>query len=790
MSAEERLSPKTFYLNEEHELSRDEKEIGGRVPQYTDVDWRVKGTTISDSLRSASSKIQASHDPLKSSRYFLLAQPEERLAKSSKDKTKAKDGKIYEATAFAQKHSRVFKRLGMDLVGVTDSGSAVVHLKPEVLTQLTNTAEALDNLGLREKSRWATISRFDLVPIQAKIDLDWLHSMKPATVEEGIIELQPLLTRSEIESIFRAIIATFKPTSGERPVGTGSDYSGRQWLRSKLSPESLQRIANDFYSIQSLHPPLISFASGTQVSGGPMAVSRTGPIDLTRLPVVGVLDTGVPADHAILGQYRRGAFVGPYSTPTAADSHGTFVSSRIVFGDPDYSEGPPNRTPDGELRFYDINIGGLNPKEIDGKSVAGALQAVVSTAPDVRVFNMSFDSEPLDLMAAVKRNESLLLVQDLDNFIFQNDILVVVAAGNSPPGVLPSENYPRNFADPQWALGSWARSFNSLTCGSYVARLTPGGLTTEIGWPSPFCRVGPGLCDSPKPDFSANGGNVTAEYQYAPQLGVWGLSPNALWEDRSGSSFASPLLARQCAVALDILQKVCDRGAQPFGVTAKAFLALTAVPSELPSPVTELALRTLGRGKASATRLDAPIAETGVMIWQGVLEDDKDIAKVMVPIPREWLKEASQPRLRLVVAWDPLVNAAVRDYWATRRVAPHLKRAPSASAQRPLRAEHAETYPLLERRFDLKKMPTDFSEDDSEDTWLIELSYEQIGEYHPAMVFPPQQRVAFVAELYDEGSAAVSPQRALQALPISKSMTRLSVPPVVARTPVVLRTLV
>jgi hypothetical protein len=123
----------------------------------------------------------------------------------------------------------------------------------------------------------------------------------------------------------------------------------------------------------------------------------------------------------------------------------------------------------GTARYYDINISGTRPGEIDDKGVWPALQAIVATSPDVRVFNMSFDSTvPLDQMT-VKASEALRLVQDLDNFIYQNDILVVIAAGNSRPGLIPATPYPRHFNDPQWALGAWARSFNSLTCGSYVA---------------------------------------------------------------------------------------------------------------------------------------------------------------------------------------------------------------------------------------------------------------------------------------------------------------------------------
>jgi len=448
---------------------------------------------------------------------------------------------------------------------------------------------------------------------------------------------------------------------------------------------------------------------------------------------------------------------------------------------------PGFTTPPGTARYYDVNVSGIRPGEIEDKGVFPALQAIVATAPDVRVFNMSFDArEPLESIGQVKRSEALSLVQDLDNFIFQNDILVVIAAGNSPLGLVPTIPYPRHFTDPQWALGPWARSFNSLTCGSFVGRLAPGGVVNNLLWPSPFCRIGPGLCESPKPDFSANGGNGNPQYQYGPGLGVWGLSPTGVWEDRPGTSYAAPLLARECAFAFERLQRVCERGAQPFGITVKAFLALTASPPVSTQPVPDLGERTLGRGQASAQRLEAPSASTGVMIWQGVLEDDQDIARIQIPIPPDWLKEADQPHLKLIVAWDPPVNAAVKHLWSTRDLSAKLKMHPDAPAQRTAKVISHGSYPLLERLYDLRKVPPNLTVEG--DSWLIEISYEQTAEYHPAMTFPPQQRVAFAAELFDNGGKKVSPQSRLQALATTTTMTRLTIPPAVARFPVVLKT--
>lgn len=787
MSQDERSIPRNFYLNEQHELARAEKEGGGRVAQYLDINWATKGAGLARSLGRLRKEIEGSSDPSKENHCFVLASPVEQLAKASKDKNKAVDGKIFENTDFAQKHSRVFRRLGLDLINVADDGSAVVHMKPETMEQLSNTAEALPELGAREKSRWATIGKFGMIPSDLRVDSDWLNALSARHLTDAVIEFQPLLTRIEIDSLVRAIVSLLLRNLREAVTGTGTDFSGRQWVRGQITRESLAKIAQVFFSVQSLHSPLISFAAGTT----PLKQRRRAPspievaLDPSALPVIGVVDTGVPADHSILGRYRRGTYLAPTSAGTTADPHGCFVSSRIVFGDVEYT--PGFTTPPGTARYYDVNVSGIRPGEIEDKGVFPALQAIVATAPDVRVFNMSFDArQPLESIGQVKRSEALNLVQDLDNFIFQNDILVVIAAGNSPLGLVPTTSYPRHFTDPQWALGPWARSFNSLTCGSFVGRLSPGGVVNNLLWPSPFCRVGPGLCESPKPDFSANGGNGTPQYQYGPGLGVWGLSPTGIWEDRPGTSYAAPLLARECAFAFERLQRVCERGAQPFGITVKAFLALTATPPVNTQPVPELGERTLGRGQASAQRLEAPSASTGVMIWQGVLEDDQDIARIQIPIPADWLKEADQPHLKLIVAWDPPVNAAVKHLWSTRDLSAKLKMHPDAPAQRTARVISHGSYPLLERLYDLRKVPPNLNVEG--DSWLIEIAYEQTGEYHPAMTFPPQQRVAFAAELFDNGGKRVSPQSRLQALATATTMTRLTIPPAIARFPVVLKT--
>ena len=316
----------------------------------------------------------------------------------------------------------------------------------------------------------------------------------------------------------------------------------------------------------------------------------------------------------------------------------------------------------------------------------------------------------------------------------------------------------------------------------------------NIGWPSPFSRVGPGLASSPVPEYGAAGGNLAADWSWRGSMGVWACTASGAWEDHVGTSFAAPLLARQAAFAFQTLQAFCPPGARPFSVTVKAFLALTAAHSDYPAPVRALAERTIGRGLASADRLTRPQSESAICVWQGVIDGTSDVVRVQLPVPRSWLAAASQPRLRLLCSWDPPVNEAVKGIWACRRVVPRLRPAAGGKALHGSRGDH-HSYPIIDRTYDLSPANlarlakrSKLASAALPELWTLELSYEQVAEYYPGIAFAPQQRVAFAAELFDEGENPVSPQAAIQALPAAETMIRLAVPPTRLTVPIVLRT--
>ena len=785
-SRREELRPRNFFLNETHELSSLDKGGGGRLPAYVGISWAKKAKRISTSIARVMKDVSSSSDPLRDEQFFVLAKPVELVEKKSTDKRKAPSGTFQEETSFGGPHGRVFDRLDLDLLQVTDRGQAIVHGTKERVTQLLERSKELEGLGAREQARWVTIEEFDTIPPELRIDGDWLNTLKIDQASDVVFELQPVLGRVDADRVLRAIAHLLK-RSDEKLTGTGTDYSGRYWFRGKAARNSVRSIAKEFHSVQSIHAPLFSYPSASRrlnQRGIQRAVAAPLPDEARALPCVAILDLGVPVDHTQLAPYRRGQFT-PQGAGQSSYDHGSFVASRVVFGDCATSDELDEA--EGRCSYYDVVIADGYKDRINDKLVMDAMSGVRGAAPDVRVFNLSFgDRRPLAAFPEVEQREKRLLLQDLDNFVFGNDVLVVVAAGNSQNGVVPSPAYPNHYSDPRWALGPWACGFNTLVCGAYVSEISAAGLVKSVGWPSPFTRIGPGLTSSPIPSFCAPGGNSDEAHNGAIGLGVWGFSGAGMAEDRIGTSHAAPLLAREAALTLSMLQQYCPSGMYPFAVTARAFLALTAECTTEDASVAALVSRTLGFGRARCDRLQTPSRGRAVILWQGTIEAATDVLRVQVPIPAGWLDQASVPVLRLFICYDPPVNEAAKAVWACRRVRVTLHPGPDARGIRGAAPSH-DSYSLYLREFRLKKYGPGEERAAEGDLWVLELQYDEIFDYPPGLDFDPRQRVAFAAELVDLGEDPVDPQPAVQALPSAASMNRFSIQASRVRTPVVVR---
>ena len=789
------IDPRTYFLNERHE-SRDEKSGGGRLPNFGTIDWRAKGQGISHSLRAVAKSLESSDDPLAKKHYYLVARPVDAVPKLTTKKNETSE--VNQKPDYTRGDSRVFGRLGLDLLNVTADGNAIVHATPERIEQLATRTASLESIGVREQARWSTIGSFEVIPPRLRIDDAWLATIEPKAIVEAIIQLQPLLNVVEIDAVMRAIARITAEREKERIITNGSDLTGRQWMRARVSRATLERLAKDFYSIEIMHEPLKSVVAaqhGSRNAPSRLLTTVAVPPPVDSLPTVAVFDVGIPPGHQILAKYRRGEFVSQPDLSANRGSHGSLVASRVVFGERDLSDGSIVDPQSGTCRFLDVKCSdGIN--DIDDKAIITSLKSVVGAYADTRVFNFSFASKtPLDLYGEAHREAQLLLTEQLDNFIFEYDVLIAVAAGNSPPGRKPVNPYPMHIDEPEWKLGRWALGFNTMVCGSHIGAVGANGLIRRMGLPSPFSRIGLGISDAPTPSFTATGGDVGENYMTTENgntiggLGVWCCNEIGQWEDHSGTSYSVPLLAREAALALHHLQTT-QPGVRPFAVTVRAFLALTAtLPyslEDVTGPELKLCKRTLGLGVASSEKLTNPDSNNAIVIWQGILNDSSDLASIELPILREWLKLATKPRMRAAIAYDPPVNHAVPAVWACRKIQAVLLPCPGGTGIRAKGTSHR-SYTLVTRDYDLQTV--DVSQLPAPENWRFEINYSEqdMAEYPPTATFSPLQRVAVAIELFDDCELPLSPQPFIQALPNFVTMNRLSLPPVLTVAPVILR---
>ncbi len=509
-----------------------------------------------------------------------------------------------------------------------------------------------------------------------------MNKLSTDELADVVFELQPVLNRTDAERVLGAISNLLSRGAHELLSGTGTDYSGRHWFRGKAKKQTLRKVAREFYSLQAIHPPLFSIELGKSGAAASASPSLPPPPNASQLPCVAVVDKGVPEDHPRLRAYRRGRFYLPELPRAAVGHHGSVVASRVVFGDCQSQEEALTKV--GQCAFYDVMVSDwpMTQHSIDDKRIVSAMAGTRGAAEDVRVFNLSIgDDKSFAEMSGVTADEKRRLARDLDNFVFANDCIVVMAAGNSPVGVVPDPGYPDHYSDVRWGLGPMACGYNTLVCGSFVSSICIGDLVQKVGWPSPFTRIGPGWNEAPIPSFSAPGGSANALYERRG-LGVWGLSSDGLAEDHSGTSFAAPLLAREAALLFHALQERCHPSTRPFAVTVRAFLTLTATPAVQDEEVRTLVERTLGVGQGHMQRFRTPRPESAVFLWQGYIDSPRETTRVQLPIPLTWLSEAEMPVLRMVICSDPPVNDSQKS-WACRRVTAYLRPTPDGKALRP-----------------------------------------------------------------------------------------------------------
>lgn len=743
--------PRNYYLNEAHELLPGKPDGGGQFRPFR-VDWGVRSVNLVSEFRAVLTTAQSKLDPTRAERYFVVTLPDAALTRESTGQD-AVDGAVPVPASFDSDDAvRGLQRLGFDLLQVHEDGAAVVHASSETVKQLSATALLLEELSDRERAPWARLSAVRSVDRSRKVDEAFLRRLS-RQAGEAVVVMHRVLTDLEAARLgeaFKSVVARH----GGRILAGGRDFLGATWLKLVMDRSLAEIVADSFDSIRLIHPPVIGRLAAPEVSAHwPAGERHSGQTpSVEGLPVVGLVDSGVDEGHAFLGPTVVRTIGG-----RVVGGHGTAVASKIVWGELD--DWPAHVRPPPECGIVDVRVADVAGR-VDPHAVVDGMNAAALTGL-ARVFNLSlgFDASWTHPPDEQRLREGLLrYTAALDEFAFRRDALLVVAAGNAIEADRPTKAYPRHFDDPSWGLTFWSCGVNTLVCGAWAEGSHEAGLARD-GEPSPFSRIGPGVANAPQPMFSAPGGNWNKDWRFESALGV-GVASAGSWQWRRawGTSFSTPLVARQAATALHAFARFCPEGASVSAGLAKAYLAWSASRPHIRPAAERLAKRTLGRGLPSVGRLREPQDDGALLFWQGEIPSERVATRVRIPIPQAWVRAASEPRLRLVAAWNTPVQDASQRQWICREVSLKLSATVEGPALRS-KANRVGHLPLVDRLYDLSSLRDTATGDADADVCILSVSYRTLLE--PVVPPPPEQRLGVVLELFDASPQPVPPHGAL-----------------------------
>ncbi|MFN0250262.1 MAG: hypothetical protein ACKV2T_25485 [Kofleriaceae bacterium] len=318
-------TPKTFFLNERQELSSFDREGGGRAAQYVRINWPQRSTTLANSFRRVTSPPIKSRDPMATRHHFVVAVPVNAVEKHSKSKKAEQQGGIVrEPPTFGGEQSKLFRKIGMDLIEALPQGRAAVHVTN--VDGLVATMESLAKASDREKSRWINFEEFLPLDWRNRVDEEWLTKLKRDEPIEAWIRFQPTLSRSEVQELLQAI-TNLSSGGNTRLSKAGREFSGRYWCAGLLVRSQVEIIAKEFASVQSIHPRYITPVAASSRRGAPKREATPPPttatVDVSQLPTVAIVDTGIPEQHVTLAQYRRPGYRNPDLDPARVNEFET-----------------------------------------------------------------------------------------------------------------------------------------------------------------------------------------------------------------------------------------------------------------------------------------------------------------------------------------------------------------------------------------------------------------------------------------------------------------------------------
>jgi hypothetical protein len=615
---------------------------GGGGGTYPRTSYREHATKVCQEIDQLKAIFSNYQDGGSSKVYYKVSLPEGHKVSSS-------EGKQLE------------ENIRSDIVGSPAENIAHVSASKEAFKDLSlELAKYKDTEQSTGKSKFAMIEELSNIPFEEKISERFLLNFVNDNDEgEALIKTFPDLSEKDIETIVTGIRSFLENHHGSVLSVLPGDEGAL--LKVKSNRKVLKELVDTFISIQSLDSAdeliEVMAAPGESIPDSTVVESNDSKAFAC------IFDTGV--NEKI--KYLKGSVIEheyPFGeNKGAGTSHGTFVASRVVYGDSikdQISSGvlkPDIRLLSVCINKYD-DIGNRKRVTVD-ELISVIRKTVEKWHNQIRVYNISLSCLPQNKSAcpAIKDDQMHNLASEIDSLSRKYNVLFVVCTGNIPYSSsqpTPSEAYPKYFDNENSRIMPPGESMLALTVGSIANDDTESSMAKK-NEPSPFTRRGPGFSGHCKPDLVANGGNYGINWSGHTFLDVLGLahdSDNTAYS--RGTSFSTPIITRLAAKIFELLPKAS-------ACLVKAMLIHFCRKDYSENFEQEMLDKLLGHGVPVPDRITNSLKNMQTYLYQGEM-DYRDMIEIPFYVPSSLVnrKKKDKVKVRVTISFYPETSAVLR----------------------------------------------------------------------------------------------------------------------------------
>lgn len=563
------------------------------------------------------------------------------------------------------------RNLGFEIISYSSEApeKAVGRISREDLPKLTKRLETYAGTPKhRGKSNLGAIESLSPVGIERKVAVTLPDD--PDEAKPCLIALYTSLPTATKVTLAERIAARLRD-AGKQEVAIHQFINGGVAVSSALTAQEIADFGTQYMFVRAIESNVMVLAeAAVQADALPPVIQVANPRCQTSVVIV---DSGIHTANALLGGLVTRVI--PELPPGCIAphlAHGTFVASRVVYGDDITSVLALRASP--WCRLIDIQVTGIDAagkkKLPEASSLADTLERLVpQVAAEARVFNISLGIEP------ARDGFYSTLARLLDHLAREFKVLFVVSAGNiGEPSAMP----PAHFLPHTTRVLSPSEGLLVLSVGS-VAKAHEQGCVARAGEIAPYSRRGPGADAGVKPELAAHGGNVLFDgmgWVPSPRIAAYGLGRRGTHlEYDAGTSYAAPLVAQYAARLFDAYP-----GATPNLVKALLchFTTKISVPRPGP-PVEDHHFCGFGEPNVDATLYTA--ANSVTYLFQGELTKDQ-YTYIPFHLPQALVADRrSRLTVRGTVVFDPPVSQDDASRYSLGRVVGLLrKRTPDRMA--------------------------------------------------------------------------------------------------------------